>query len=207
MKNYICIEGNIGAGKSTLAQRISKELGFHYLPEEFEENYLLPLFYKEPKQFAFPLEFSFLLDRFRQLCNWQEKIENHPVVSDYYFEKCLYFAKINLNAEDYLLFESQYNKLSAHVASPDLLVILRLSTENLQQNIKNRNRAYENQIENSYLEKLNTIYEQRAKHETGIKTITFTLSNNNSDTYERIFSDLINFVNHGFSVQNTEIEL
>jgi len=138
MKNYICIEGNIGAGKSTLAQRISKELGFHYLPEEFEENYLLPLFYKEPQQFAFPLEFSFLLDRFRQLCLWEEKLNNHPVVSDYYFEKCLYFAKINLNEEDYQLFENQYKKLSAHVAAPDLLVILRLSTENLQQNIKNR---------------------------------------------------------------------
>jgi deoxyguanosine kinase len=153
MKNYICIEGNIGAGKSTLAQRISKELGFDYLPEEFEENYLLPLFYKEPQQFAFPLEFSFLLDRFRQLSFWKEKIQNHLVVSDYYFEKCLYFAKINLNEEDYTLFESQYKKLSAHVPSPDLLVVLKLSMQHLQQNIKNRNREYENKIESTYLEK------------------------------------------------------
>lgn len=207
MKNYICIEGNIGAGKSTLAQRISKEFGFHYLPEEFEENYLLPLFYKEPAEFAFPLEFSFLLDRFRQLCSWKEKLENQPVVSDYYFEKCLYFAKINLNAEDYKLFETQYNKLCANVAIPDLLVILRLSTENLQQNIKNRNRTYEDAIETSYLEKLNTIYEEKAKSESSLKCVTFILSNNDSATYERIYSEMSQLIKHGLSFQNLEIQL
>jgi deoxyadenosine/deoxycytidine kinase len=194
MKNYICIEGNIGAGKSTLAKLISKDLGFHYLPEEFEENYLLPLFYKEPQQFAFPLEFSFLLDRFRQLCIWKEKLQNQPVVSDYYFEKCLYFAKINLNATDYALFESQYNKL-------------KLSTENLQQNIKNRNRDYENEIENSYLEKLNTIYQEKSSKSSDIKCISFTLSNNDSDTYERIFLELSQLIKHGTPSQNLEIQL
>ena len=207
MKNYICIEGNIGAGKSTLAKLISKDLGFHYLPEEFEENYLLPLFYKEPQQFAFPLEFSFLLDRFRQLCIWKEKLQNQPVVSDYYFEKCLYFAKINLNATDYALFESQYNKLNANLESPDLLVILKLSTKNLQQNIKNRNRDYENEIENSYLEKLNTIYQEKASKSSEIKCISFTLSNNDSDTYERIFIELSQLIKHGIPSQNLEIQL
>lgn len=207
MKNYICIEGNIGAGKSTLAQRISAELGFYYLPEEFEENYLLPLFYKEPQQFAFPLEFSFLLDRFRQLCLWKEKLNNQAVVSDYYFEKCLYFAQINLNEEDYKLFETQYKNLSAHVATPDLLVILRLSTENLQENIKNRNREYENQIENSYLEKLNAIYELKATSESSIKCVTFVLSNNDSSTYERIYSELLQLLKHGLSAQTIEIRL
>lgn len=207
MKNYICIEGNIGAGKSTLAQRISAELGFYYLPEEFEENYLLPLFYKEPQQFAFPLEFSFLLDRFRQLCSWKDKLQNHPVVSDYYFEKCLYFAKINLNAADYNLFEEQYNKLNANVVNPDLLVILKLSTENLKQNIKNRNRDYENEIESSYLEKLNTLYEKKASSPSEITCISFTLSNNNSNTYERIYRELSQLIKHGVPSQNIEIQL
>lgn len=207
MKNYICIEGNIGAGKSTLAQRISKELGFQYLPEEFEENYLLPLFYKEPQQYAFPLEFSFLLDRFRQLSAWKDKLTNHPVVSDYYFEKCLYFAKINLNETDYTLFETQYNKLSANVAKPDLLVILKLSTENLQQNIKNRNRDYENDIENSYLEKLNSIYEQKAAESSEIRCVSFTLSNNDSITYEGIYSELSQLIKFGIPAQNIEISL
>ncbi len=153
------------------------------------------------------MEFSFLLDRFRQLCIWTEKLQNHPVVSDYYFEKCLYFVKINLNETDYALFETQYNKLNANVESPDLLVILKLSTENLQQNIKNRNRDYENEIESSYLEKLNRIYEEKASKPSEIKCISFTLSNNDSNTYERIYLELSQLIKHGIPAQNLEINL
>jgi deoxyadenosine/deoxycytidine kinase len=119
----------------------------------------------------------------------------------------LYFAKINLNATDYALFESQYNKLNANLESPDLLVILKLSTKNLQQNIKNRNRDYENEIENSYLEKLNTIYQEKASKSSEIKCISFTLSNNDSGTYERIFLELSQLIKHGIPSQNLEIQL
>src|SRR3989344_1496170 len=101
MIKYVCIEGNIGVGKSSIAFRLAEELGGVFLPEEFEENPLLPLFYKEPQKFAFPVEFSFLLDRFRQQKKWNETISNGLVISDYYFEKCLYFAKLNLTEKDY----------------------------------------------------------------------------------------------------------
>ena len=104
---FICIEGNIGAGKTTLAKKIADELKFDFLPEQFEENSLLPLFYNDPKTYSYLLEFSFLIERFQQLNNWAEKLKTKHVVSDYNFYKCLCFAKINLSEPEYNFFEKE----------------------------------------------------------------------------------------------------
>lgn len=207
MKKFICIEGNIGVGKSTLARRISKECGYLYLPEEFEENPLLPLFYKEPDKYAFSLEISFLLDRFRQLSNWKNKLSEFPVVSDYFFEKCLYFAEINLNPEKYLLFKEQFEQLNRQVIQPDLLIVLKLSTELLQENIRNRNRDYETQIEDTYLEKLNTIYERVVQYKKETAIVTFVLPNNNALTYESIFTEVKGILNREIPAQSKIVTL
>ena len=158
MIKYICIEGNIGAGKSSIAQRLATDLGGDFLPEEFEENPLLPLFYDDPEKFAFPLEFSFLLDRFRQQKRWNEKFSSGIVVSDYYFEKCLYFAKLNLSITDYQVFEEKFLPLFNEIKQPDLLVFIRTEVNLLQANIKKRNREYEQTIPDDYLLKLNDRY-------------------------------------------------
>ena len=69
--NFICIEGNIGAGKTTLAKKLANHFNFEFLPEQFEQNSLLPLFYHQPDKYAYTLEFSFLIDRFQQLLQWR----------------------------------------------------------------------------------------------------------------------------------------
>src|ERR1700741_1647746 len=178
MIKYVCIEGNIGVGKSSIAARLAEELKGHFLPEEFEENPLLPLFYKDPVKFAFPVEFSFLLDRFRQLKKWEETICNGLVISDYYFEKCLYFAKVNLNEKDYTVFEEKFSLLNKEIKHPDLLVFINLDLAQTRENIKKRNREYEQTFPGDYLVKLSMHYNEALKKERSFKVLSFILSGN-----------------------------
>lgn len=107
---FICIEGNIGSGKSTLAQALAKKLKATYLPEQFEDNTLLPLFYNDKETFAFPTEYSFLIDRQKQLTNYFKNIKKETTtVSDFHFDKCLCFAKANLSSNDYSFLKNILN--------------------------------------------------------------------------------------------------
>ncbi|MCD6068242.1 MAG: deoxynucleoside kinase [Bacteroidetes bacterium] len=207
MINYICIEGNIGAGKSSIAQRLAADLQGHFLPEEFEENPLLPLFYKDPVQFAFPLEFSFLLDRFRQQKNWEERLVNTTVVSDYYFEKCLYFAELNLNAPDYSVFRDKFLALQSQIVQPQLLVFIKTGVNELKHNIKKRGRVYEQQLEDSYLSKLNERYEQAASEMRPFRVITFCLQTNEQEKYDRLFHELKSYIHQPPAANAIEIFL
>jgi 2-amino-4-hydroxy-6-hydroxymethyldihydropteridine diphosphokinase len=139
---YICIEGNIGSGKTTLAKAFAKKINATYLPEEFENNPLLPLFYENKKLFAFPLEYSFLINRFNQI---QQAFKNEKkiIVSDYSLFKCLWFAKINLSPKNYGVFKKQFNLILDQLPKPDLIIHLTTATKNLKQNIKKRGRKYE----------------------------------------------------------------
>src|SRR5690606_36565294 len=96
-----------------------------------------------------------LLDRFRQQKRWDEKLKAGKVVSDYYFEKCLYFAELNLSDADFSLFRDKFWALQSQVTQPDLLVFIKTGVEELKHNIKKRGRIYEQQMEESYLQKLN----------------------------------------------------
>ena len=194
MIKYVCIEGNIGVGKSSIAFKLAEELGGHFLPEEFEENPLLPLFYKEPDKFAFPVEFSFLLDRFRQQKKWDNVLSNGIVVSDYYFEKCLYFAKLNLSSKDYPVFEEKFTTLNEEIRHPDLLVFIRLEIELLRKNIIKRNRHYEQSIPDDYLMRLNQHYIEAINKVRKHKVLSFVLSNNEQSTYDCLFKELKSFI-------------
>lgn len=186
---FICIEGNIGAGKTTLAKKIADEFKFEFLPEQFEENSLLPLFYNDPKTYSYLLEFSFLIERFQQLNNWAEKLKTKHVVSDYNFYKCLCFAKINLSETEYSFFEKEFYKLNKGIVQPDLLVRLHLQSDCLIQNINQRSRVAEKNIPESYLNKITFSYDL-IYNQTSLNTLSFHLEKNSPEEYERVFSEL-----------------
>jgi deoxyadenosine/deoxycytidine kinase len=157
---YIAIEGNIGAGKSTLAKMFGEKLNASLILEEFEDNSFLPKFYKDPRRFAFPLEMSFLAARFNQLKNKliQPALFNSCVISDYIFAKCLLFSKVNLEYDEFNLYLKLFEIMNLQLPQPDLLIYLHNNVERLQYNIKLRGRKYEQEISNDYLLNLQHAY-------------------------------------------------
>lgn len=157
---YITIEGNIGAGKTTLANLLSQEYGGTIILEQFRENPYLAKFYDDPERFAFQLEMSFMLDRYQQL----NKILNEPrifeqfVVSDYMFTKSLLFAKINLTREEHKLYRHLFDLIYQKLPKPDVIFYLHADAAHLLRNIKKRGRTYEKVISKHYLNKIEKIY-------------------------------------------------
>ncbi len=186
---YICIEGNIGSGKSTLAKALAKKLKAIYLPEAFEENALLPLFYKDSKQFAFPLEYSFLINRFQQLNNILNN-NKKIIIADYSFYKCLWFAKINLSKNDFIFFEKHFYAVLNQLPKPDVIIHLNTNIKNLKQNIKKRGRHYEQSITGDYLQQITKQYSK------GIKKIKVdNILQLNIKTYDvNLETDAINYI-------------
>lgn len=157
---YIAIEGNIGAGKTSLAKKLAEEFQAKLILEEFADNPFLPKFYDNQERYAFPVELSFLSERFSQL-----KRELHSedmfapiVVADYFIGKCQVFAKNNLSKDEYDLFLKMYEIVEGSCPKPDLLVYLYLNVTDLQKNIRKRGRAYEQKISNDYLENIQQQY-------------------------------------------------
>lgn len=149
---FISIEGNIGSGKTTLAKALAKQLKATYLPERFEENELLPLFYNDRKTFAFPTEYSFLIDRHKQLKTFFDKPKKQSItVSDFHFDKCICFAKSNLKSKDYQFFKKHFKALQNSIIQPTLVVYINTEVPLLIKNIKTRGRAIEKTIETEYL--------------------------------------------------------
>jgi len=196
--NFICIEGNIGAGKTTLSKKIANHFNYEFLPEQFENNTLLPLFYHQPDKYAYTLEFSFLIDRFQQLMQWKGTFENKHVISDYHFYKCLCFAKVNLSDKQFQLFEYEFFKLNELVKQPNLIIHLKLNTKNLLDNILNRNRNSESLISKDYLIKINESYDYVYSDLNSMPTINFYLNENINKTYELVFDEIIEIINSGF---------
>lgn len=156
---YICVEGNIGSGKSTLAAALVKQWNATFVPEYFEQNALLPLFYKDSKTYGFPLEYSFLIDRFQQL-HAHFSTASLLTVSDYSLYKCLLFAGINLSRQDYNFYKKHFNALIQQIPKPDVIFLIDSPVVNLQKNIARRGRTYEKGIKNSYLQKITTAYKK-----------------------------------------------
>ncbi len=158
--HFISIEGNIGAGKTSFCHMLSEEYQCKLILEEFNNNPFLPLFYKEPERYAFTLELFFMTERFKQLqanANAQD-LFNPLTVSDYFFTKTLLFAKKNLIEEEYKLFQQLYSVLSKSIPKPEILIYFHRSTDILMKNIKKRGRAYEADITEKYLQKVQDSY-------------------------------------------------
>lgn len=160
--DFICIEGIIGSGKTTLAKTLAAKLGYKTLQERFADNPFLPKFYRKPKRFAFPLELSFLADRFKQINEEAEQLDlfQSGVVSDYHMSKSLVFAQNTLSNDEYPLFKQLFELMSRNANQPSLCIYLRQTPIRAKANIKKRGRSYEQQIEMEYLEKLAASYDQ-----------------------------------------------
>ena len=171
--NYIAIEGNIGAGKTTLATRLSKQFNTRLILEQFEDNSFLPKFYEDQARYAFPLELSFLADRFQQLKS-QVAVQDmfHPVtIADYFILKSLIFAKKTLNSEEFTLYSRLFSIIENVLPKPDLLVYLYLDIDRLQSNIRKRGRSYEQKIENDYLQKIQEGYLDYIRQQQGLRVL------------------------------------
>jgi len=158
--NYIAIEGNIGAGKTSLATMLSKEFNAKLILERFKDNPFLPKFYEEPDRYAFPLEMSFLADRYQQLLDdiGQYDLFKDFMCADYDRYKSLIFAKVTLQEEEYLLYKRLHEMMYRDMPQPDLYVYLYQNTERLLKNIKERGRSFEKNIDPVYLNKINQGY-------------------------------------------------
>jgi deoxyguanosine kinase len=175
--NYVTIEGNIGAGKTTLAHLLSKHFNARLILEQFADNPFLPKFYENPQQYAFPLELFFMAERYKQLNLLQTKdLFQNLTISDYLFTKCLLFAKVNLPGEEFRLYQKLFDIMSPQVIQPDILIYLHSPVNKLQANIKKRNRSYEQGIPNDYLFSLQETYTQYIKQHN-IKTLFIDASN------------------------------
>jgi len=160
MYNYIVIEGNIGAGKTSFATLMADEFNARLILEQFEENSFLPKFYEDPARYAFPLELSFLADRYQQLKSLftASDIFKSFTVADYFIFKSLIFASKNLEPLEFGLYSKLFSIVSSVVPKPDMIVYLYLSLENLRKNIEKRGRPYEQNIQFEYLEKIQKGY-------------------------------------------------
>lgn len=171
--NYISIEGNIGAGKTSLATRISDDFNAKLILEQFEENSFLPKFYKEPDKYAFPLELSFLAERFEQLKKdlTRRDLFKAFTISDYFIFKSFIFARKNLPDDTFSLYKKLFEIISESLPKPDLLVYLYLDIPNLLRNIHHRGRDYELEIKKDYLEKIQESYLDFIKQQQNMRIL------------------------------------
>ena len=176
--NYIAIEGNIGAGKTSLATKISHDYNAKLVLERFADNPFLPKFYKEPQRYAFTLEMSFLADRYQQISDDLSQLDLFKdfIVSDYDVFKSLIFSKITLPEDEFKLYRKLFYLMYKDIAKPDLYIYLYQNTERLQANIKKRGRDYEQEIEDDYLEKINAGYLEFLKNQTEINVQIIDIS-------------------------------
>jgi deoxyadenosine/deoxycytidine kinase len=157
---YVAIEGNIGAGKTSFASRYAEDLGARLVLEQFADNPFLPKFYEDSSRYAFPLELSFMAERYRQL---KQELENpdlfHPItVSDYVFYKCLIFASVNLQEDEVKLYKTLFQIIYNNLPQPELILFLYSPVEKLLENIKKRGRSYEQNIKAEYLQSVQDMY-------------------------------------------------
>jgi 2-amino-4-hydroxy-6-hydroxymethyldihydropteridine diphosphokinase len=176
--NYIAIEGNIGAGKTTLASKLAEDCNAKLVLERFADNPFLPKFYKDQSRYAFPLEMSFLADRYQQLSDdlAQFDLFKDFVVADYHIFKSLIFAKVTLQEDEFRLYKTMFDIIHKEMPKPDLYVYLYQNTERLMANIKKRGRSYEQEIPADYLEKINQGYLDYIKTQTDLNVLVIDVS-------------------------------
>jgi deoxyadenosine/deoxycytidine kinase len=176
--HFITIEGNIGAGKTTLAHLLSKHYNARLVLEAVPDNPFLAKFYENPAQYAFPVELFFMAERYKQLKDLiqQKDLFNQLTISDYLFTKCLLFAKVTLPDDEFRLYQRLFEIIHQQLVQPDILIYLHAPVSKLQQNIKKRNRSYEQAIPDEYLFNLQETYTHYIKQHN-IKTLFVDASN------------------------------
>jgi 2-amino-4-hydroxy-6-hydroxymethyldihydropteridine diphosphokinase len=196
--NYIAIEGNIGAGKTTLASKLAEDCNAKLVLERFADNPFLPKFYKDQSRYAFPLEMSFLADRYQQLSDdlAQFDLFKDFVVADYHIFKSLIFAKVTLQEDEFRLYKTMFDIIHKEMPKPDLYVYLYQNTERLLANIKKRGRSYEQEIPADYLEKINQGYLDYIKTQTDLNVLVIDVSELDFVKRQEDYLFLLNEINN-----------
>jgi deoxyadenosine/deoxycytidine kinase len=197
---FITIEGNIGAGKTTLANLLSNKLNARLVLEEFADNPFLAKFYENPVQYAFSVELFFMAERFKQLKDLlgQQDLFQTTTVSDYLFTKCLLFAKVNLPDDEFRLFQRLFEMMQPQLIQPDILIYLHSPVNKLQENIKKRNRSYELNIKDDYLFNIQETYTGYIKQHH-LKTLFVDASNADFVNNEEHLSTILNALEKDYS--------
>lgn len=194
--NYIAIEGNIGAGKTTLATKISEDFNAKLVLERFADNPFLPKFYKDQSRYAFPLEMSFLADRYQQLSDdlAQFDLFKDFITADYHIFKSLIFAKVTLADDEYRLYKTMFDIIYKEMPKPDLYIYLYQNTERLLQQIKQRGRLYEQEIPAEYLEKINKGYLDYIKTQTDLNVLIIDVSDMDFVSRQEDYLTILNLI-------------
>jgi deoxyguanosine kinase len=190
--NYIAIEGNIGAGKTSLATKIAQQYDAKLILEQFEDNAFLPKFYQDPSKYAFPLELTFLAERYQQLKDQliQKDLFTSFVISDYFIFKSLIFAKKTLAEDELRLYTRLFQIINDSLTKPDLYVYLYVNVSKLKSNITRRGRSYEQNIEPEYLEKIQAGYFDFIRQQTDLRILILDINDidfvHNQSDYDKI---------------------
>jgi len=189
---FIAIEGTIGAGKTSLATRISQDFNAKLILEQFEDNAFLPKFYEDQDKYAFPLEMSFMASRFQQL---KDQLGTHDlfrnfIISDYYVAKSLIFARKTLQPDEFNLFNRFFQLIDISLPKPDLLVYLYLHVDKLQENIRKRGRSYEQHIKDEYLDQIQSGYFEFIRQQPEMRILLLDTNHldfvSNNDDYQTV---------------------
>lgn len=194
--NYIAIEGNIGAGKTTLVTKIAEDFNAKTVLERFADNPFLPKFYEDQNRYAFSLEMSFLADRFQQISDdlAQFDLFKDFIIADYHIFKSLIFAKVTLSDDEYRLYRKLFEIIYKEMPKPDLYIYLYQNTDKLLENIKQRGRSYEQEIPAEYLEKINRGYLDYIKSQNDLNVLIIDVSDKdfvkNQEDYAYILEEI-----------------
>lgn len=199
---FIAVEGNIGAGKTTLCRMLSADLNYRLILEEFTDNPFLPPFYENPERYAFPVELFFMTERHKQLQEElsQQDLFQQNVVSDYFFYKTLLFAKKNLNPDEYRLFQRLFLVLNATFPKPELLVYLHRPVEDLMNNIQKRGRSFERDISPKYLEKIQQAYFEYFRSEVRLPILVLDIEGIDFQTTPKFYRQIVQLLNTEYPV-------
>ncbi|MBL4559660.1 MAG: deoxynucleoside kinase [Labilibaculum sp.] len=189
---FIVIEGNIGAGKTSLSHKIAEEYNAKLILEQFANNPFLPKFYEDQEKYSFPLEMSFLADRYNQLKKElsERDLFKSFTIADYYFMKSLIFSKQTLKDDEYNLYRQFFHIIYNSLPKPDLYVYLHSNVDKLLSNIKRRGRDYEQEITADYLHKIQDSYFEFFKHQQELSFLIIDINNidfvNNPDDFSKV---------------------
>jgi deoxyadenosine/deoxycytidine kinase len=176
---YIALEGNIGAGKTTLANKLAEQLNARLVLEEFNENPFLENFYQDANRYAFQVEMAFLADRYHQLTHLHSTADMFQplLVADYAPFKSLIFAQNNLNETEFKLYRDFWSMSLGRQKKPDLVIYLNRTLESLQRNIARRGRSFEVNIDPNYLKDIGQRYHWYLNHQLGGKWMSLDADN------------------------------
>lgn len=192
---YIAIEGPIGVGKTTLAKRMASTFNYQTLLEDAQDNPFLEKFYSNRKQAALATQLFFLFQRAQKIQDLRQADIFEPVrVADFLIEKDPLFARVNLDSDEFQLYEKVYQQLTIDAPRPDLVIYLQASTDVLLSRIENRGIPSERAIDHDYLERLNEVYSEFFLYYDGAPLLIVNASEIDLVSGERDYQHLVDYM-------------